>query len=257
MADNLLTAIPVAAGAAAGPNAGEPATPPPGGRPSQVPEKFWDAKANAIRVDALLKSYLELERRLSRSGAGSEVGGPSDPTQLRRVLGVPDSPEGYRVACPHGLFAPDAKINQRLHGAGFAPAQAQLVYDLAAEHFIPMIRQIAGEYEADRQLQRLVEHFGGEDKWREVSRQMLAWGRKNLPAAAIDGLATTAEGVIALHRLMTGAEPVTLRGTAAQDGTGEAELQALMRDPRYWRDRDPALVAKVTEGYKRLYPVQN
>jgi hypothetical protein len=28
----------------------------------------------------------------------------------------------------------------------------------------------------------------------------------------------------------------------------------MMRDPRYWRERDPALVAQVTEGFKRLYP---
>jgi hypothetical protein len=28
----------------------------------------------------------------------------------------------------------------------------------------------------------------------------------------------------------------------------------MMRDPRYWRDRDPAFIAQVTEGFKRLYP---
>ena len=33
-----------------------------------------------------------------------------------------------------------------------------------------------------------------------------------------------------------------------------ADLHALMRDPRYWRDRNPDLIAKVTEGFQRLYP---
>ena len=45
-------------------------------------------------------------------------------------------------------------------------------------------------------------HFGGEDTWRETSRQLLAWGRKNLPPAALDGLTTSYDGVVALHRMM-------------------------------------------------------
>ena len=32
----------------------------------EVPEKFRDAATGAVRVDALLKSYLELERRMSQ-----------------------------------------------------------------------------------------------------------------------------------------------------------------------------------------------
>ena len=35
--------------------------------------------------------------------------------------------------------------------------------------------------------------------------------------------------------------------------SGDKELHAMMRDPKYWRDRDPAFVAKVTDGFKRLY----
>jgi len=34
----------------------------------------------------------------------------------------------------------------------------------------------------------------------------------------------------------------------------ETELRGLMRDPRYWRDRDPAHVARVAGGFKQLYP---
>jgi hypothetical protein len=39
-------------------------------------------------------------------------------------------------------------------------------------------------------------------------------------------------------------------------GTGAAEgrLRELMRDPRYWRDRDPGFVARVASGFERLYP---
>lgn len=27
----------------------------------------------------------------------------------------------------------------------------------------------------------------------------------------------------------------------------------MMNDPKYWRDKDPAFIAKVTEGFKNLY----
>jgi len=33
----------------------------------------------------------------------------------------------------------------------------------------------------------------------------------------------------------------------------ETDLHAKMRDPRYWRDRDPDFVAEVIEGYRQLF----
>jgi len=245
MAENLLTA-PVGATTAAG-------------RPPHVPETFWDEAAGAVRLDALLTSYLELERKLSALASGAAGAGEAAPDRaaLLRTLGVPEGPDGYRIACDHGLFQPDPEINGRLHAAGFTPEQAQLLYDLAAERMVPLIQDLAAEFQAEREVERLVAHFGGEEKWREVSRQLLAWAAKTLPPAAVEGLSTTYEGVMALYRMMTGGEPMALRaegGGPAPATAGEGELHALMRDPRYWRDRDPALVARVTEGFQRLYP---
>jgi hypothetical protein len=40
----------------------------------------------------------------------------------------------------------------------------------------------------------------------------------------------------------------------AQGAPDDAALSQMMRDPRYWRDRDPEVIAKVTEGFRRLYP---
>ena len=220
------------------------------GVPPAVPEKFRDPETGAVRVDALLKSYLELERKLSAPG-----GGDDERPDLLKAPGVPEGPEGYCIACDHGLFEPDPAINGRLHGAGFTPEQAQLVYDLAAERLVPLIQELAAEFQAEREIERLSAQFGGAERWREVSRQLHAWAVKNLPPAAVEGLSTTYEGVMALHRMMTGAEPAALSMPAGPaSGGAEAELQALMRDPRYWRDRDPATVSRVTDGFRRLYP---
>jgi hypothetical protein len=242
--------------------------------PLPIPEKFRDPKTGALRVEALLKSYLELERRLSSQGQSRQVPpeaapeSPSepapfdpaslDPGQLRRMLGAPETPDGYSIACDHGLFQPDPEINGRLHEAGYTPDQAQLLYDLAAERMMPLIQTMAAEFQAEREVERLVARFGGEERWREVSRQLLAWAGKTLPPAAVEGLATTYEGVMALYAMMTGSEPAALSmaGNRVGGGEGEAELRTLMRDPRYWRDRDPAVIARVTEGFQRLYPGQ-
>jgi hypothetical protein len=68
------------------------------GRPAGVPEKFWSAEDGAVRTDALLKSYLELERKL-----GTMVPLPVDDgddegqKRLRRALGVPESADAYRT----------------------------------------------------------------------------------------------------------------------------------------------------------------
>lgn len=37
-------------------------------------------------------------------------------------------------------------------------------------------------------------------------------------------------------------------------GYTERQLSEMMRDPRYWRDRDPEMIREVTEGFEELYP---
>lgn len=237
---------PPAAPAPSAPNAPQPDAPRPDVRPPHIPVKFWDAQTGAIRVDALLKSYLELERRLS---------GPADPAVQRsealKLLGVPETADAYCIRCDHGLFDPDPDLNAQLHGAGFTPDQAQLVYDLAAERLVPLLREMAADLEADREMERLTAHFGGPGPWADVSGQILAWASRNLPAPAVQALAQTADGVIALHRMMDRQEPAALRGDSPPDEA--ADLNLLVADPRYWRDRDPAFIAKVTEGFRRAY----
>ncbi|MEK7246752.1 MAG: hypothetical protein AAB223_12115 [Pseudomonadota bacterium] len=205
-------------------------------RPDFLPEKFWDGAKGEARVEALARSYAELEKKL---GTGA---------------GVPADPSGYRIESRDEAIVADPEVNALLHKAGFSQAQAQIVYDLAAERLLPMIGEIAARFEADSQTERLARHFGGDGKWREVSRQIAAWGRTSLPKSAFGALASTYEGVVAMHRMMTTGEPGLVRGETAGGVPTESELEGFMRDPRYWRDHEPSIVARVTEGFKRLYP---
>lgn len=201
----------------------------------EIPEKFKNPQTGEVHLAALLRSYKELEQRLSQN--------PS----------APKSPEDYCIDCSHGLFEPDAEINRRLHARGLTQDQAQEVYNLAAEKMVPMIAHVAGDFRADREIEKLIAHFGGADQWREVSRQLLAFGQKNLPPDVLDTLSSSFEGVLALQRMMKSEEPGLKKAPAAPDAAGERELQSMMRNPRYWRERDPAYIAKVTEGFRKLY----
>lgn len=221
-------------------------------KPLSLPDKFWDAKKGEVRLDALIKSYLHLEQKLSQTLPLPQT--PEDKLRIYKLLGQPDTPEGYEIDCSHGLFDVDPELNKKLFERGFTKEQVQAVYDAAAEKLVPLILDVASEFQADRELDRLIAHFGGADKWREVSRQLLAFGRKQLPADVLKGLSSSFEGVLALYRMMqadgTGLSPA---GSAKAAGLDEAGIKAMMRDPKYWRDRDPALIAKVASAFEDMY----
>lgn len=208
-------------------------------KPETLPEKFWDAESDEIRMDDLIKSYIALEKKLSAIPAAN----------------IPQTPDEYCVQCDHGLFESDPQINKILHERGFTPEQVQTVYDLAADRLVPMILELAGEYKADREVERLMAAFGGPEKWQAISRQLLEYGRKNLPADVLDSLSSSFEGVMMLYRMMKGESP-DIAGARIEDADSdinESDLRGMMRDPRYWRKKDPDYVAKVTEGFKRIY----
>jgi hypothetical protein len=175
--------------------------------------------------------------------------------RLWEALGRPEAPDQYDLSSPHPLIEPDPAVNQKLHEAGFTQRQAQLVYNLAAEHILPIVSEASTELAAARQIDRLKEHFGGEEAWRTTAGQIKAYAEANLPAEVCGALSTSFEGVLALHDMMRKAEPdiIGMAGSG-QMGASEEGLQEMIRDPRYWRDRDPNYVRRVTEGYRNLYP---
>ena len=218
--------------------------------PPGVPEKFWDREAGAIRTDALLKSYVELERKL-----GSMVPLPGDDDQegrerLWRVLGVPDAAEDYQIEARDELLQPTAEINAKLHRAGFTQAQAQLVYDLAAEHVLPLIDDVAGELQATRDGERLAKRFGGDASWQNMARQIRTWGQANLAEDVYRTLAASYDGVLAMHQMMQAREPSVL-----QETNGDSKRRR--RGGAHSHDARSSLLARAgcgvcRPGYRRL-----
>lgn len=232
----------------------EPAPNPPA-RPADVPEKFWDAARGEIRIETLLQSYRELERKLGRSVPIPE--GPEDHGALERLLttlGRPERPEDYEIEPPHPLLAPDESLKQALHEAGMSQQQAQKVFELAADRLLPILSEANDELESARAVDRLEQHFGGAAAWRETSRQLKRWAEHVLTPETYETLAASYDGILALHEMMRKDEP-RIQGSSGGNRIGleEESLKEMVRDPRYWRDRDPQFIARVTDGYKRLF----
>ena len=219
-------------------------------KPAGLPEKFWDAKKEEVRVDALIASYVALEKKIAQMLPLPQ--NDDDRKRLYKAIGVPDTAEEYSVTVPNDLFDIDPELNKRLHGKGFTPEQVQEVYDLAAEKMVPLILEMAAEFNADREVERLVKEFGGIDRWKEVSRQLLIYGQKNLPPEVLSGMSASYEGVMALYKMMKADGP-GVKIKAEKDSGDEADLMTMMKNPKYWRDKDPAYIAKVTAGFEKLY----
>ncbi|WP_300300925.1 hypothetical protein [Ferrovibrio sp.] len=220
-----------------------------------IPEKFRDPQSGELRVDLLLKSYRALEQKLA--GTVSVPGEDADDDSRQRFLqamGVPDSPDGYEIALKDPALLPDPDVNRRLHEAGFTPAQAQLVYDLACEHVAPHLHRLAGEFRYRGEREKLVQRYGSEARFAETARALEAWGKRNLPEPVFAALASSYEGIVALETMMQGGDPKLAMGERGGETLSEEQLVGLMRDPRYWKKRDPEILAKVTEGFRRLYP---
>ena len=255
MDTNLLTTEPEET-VAPGPETTKPIDETPTEATEAIPEKFRNADTGEVRVGMLLKAYQELERKL-----GTMVPLPGESAteeeihSFRKALGVPTSPDEYKLEMKSELIAADPEVNEQLFQAGFTSAQAQLVYDLAVENVLPILENAGAEFEAERETERLERHFGGEEKWREISRQLFAWGKAHLPEAVLGALSTTAEGIFVMHRMMAEGEPAILQSNGAGAATNdESKLREMIKDPRYWRDRDPDFVNRVSEGFQKLYP---
>lgn len=206
-----------------------------------VPEKFKNPETGSVNIGDLIKSYLLLEKKLGEKSAERPA--------------PPASPKEYKINLKSELLENDADINKRLFDLGFTNEQVQAVYDLAAEKIIPVLQQVAAQYKTANELKALSDAFGGPDKFNVIARQISAWAEKNLDKNLFDVLASSKDGILTLHDMMTGRQEVAVMPSAGGrvDFDNEESLRKLMQDPKYWKEQDPVLTKRVEEGFKRIY----
>lgn len=210
-------------------------------KPQGLPDKFWDEQNSKVKMEELIADYVSLASR-------------DDNLVETNVRNIPAGYDKYEIKSPSPLLEPDEEIFKRFYEKGFTNEQAQLVYDLAGERVLPVLGEMSVNFEAERQLEKLAGHFGGRDKFNEISRQLSAWAKQNVKPEIYEALGSTAEGVIALYNMMSSSEPSLSREGGGFEQLSEQSLRKMMEDPRYWRDKDSAYISKISRGFEKLYP---
>lgn len=211
-------------------NAPEPVTE----RPEWLPEKFWSDE-DGMRVDALAKSYNELQTKLGKAAEGP--------------------PEKYEVELPDGveledgvevLSEEDEAVFKEL---GLTNDQAQKLVGHFWESVVPLI----AEKQAELEHQKLVQEWGFETADQDAYRQRLGaikeWGEANLPKEALDSMKGSSDGIKALYSMMT--NRMTPAGESAPAAPDLGELEDIINSDEYWQEGNEGMRAKVQAQYEQ------
>lgn len=217
-------------------------------RPAWCPEKFYDPDIG-VRAEELGKAYNELEGRMR-----------TKTDELREeILGEikGQAPEKYELKLPEDLNVPEninidldendpllAWFNDFARERGLTQDE----YNEAIRVYIET--EVAALPDVNAEIQKL--GANGQDRLQAVSaslKELLS----DEEAKLLDGMMTSAAGVGVLEKLLKISGPEDFEGDAGNAPLTLEELRAIQNKPEYYRDQDPALIRKVTEGYKRLY----
>lgn len=237
-------------------NAGQtdPAPAPSAQLPEGLAEAFWDAEKNEVKLSDLITSHSDLSKFKTETEAKfANRPESADKYELR----IPDSfklPEGVDFE-----FDESSPLVEKARAIAFEAGWGQEGFDQLVSAY--MQEKVASfqndETMIEETYQAELAKLGERGKERIDAADTFLKG--TLPENqynAIKRVATTADGIAAIEALMALSKdkaPV-MPSNSQNDGLSEADLNSMIKDPRYWRDKDPAFIQKVTDGYKKLYP---
>lgn len=207
-------------------------TPEVAARPENVPEKFWDAEAGAIRTDALLGSYGEAEKALARERNERQreqenftealQAFQAEPPRQQQQWSAQTDPTiiAYQRAAEEGDAAAMLAIQMQL-----ADARMAQVLD---ERFAKLEEKLTPAQKQDQEFalrmaeQQVSAEFG--DRWPELAAQINEPLRAVVPTLAGQGVDAYANAIRQQAQL---ADYQRLQGVqAAADAERQAKLNA-------------------------------
>lgn len=231
----------------------------PAERPDYIPEKFWDADENTTNVEALARSYVELERFTGkkRDEIREEVINQytAELNQYR-----PEAADKYIVefAEDHPFHAIQDSIDP---SDPLITMWRETAYKagLSNEEFTKGIETWVHASMGNRADREDVAADLGENGNARIEAVEM-WAARNLEQAEYEALAatvTSAESFRALEKLMNSSRS-TSRTAYTEDSViakpSREELNSAMNDPRYWDParRDPAYVRQIENMTRRM-----
>lgn len=221
----------------------------PDAKPDWLADKFWNPDLKAPRTEVLSKSFNELEVKM-RSKTEDLV---KEMIEKQRA----DAPESYKVNLSDDIKVPenveldltdDDPLVKWFFGVAKEQGMTQETVDKMLNEYITI--ELANMPDVQAEIEKLGDH--GQDRMLRV-HNWLETKLSDTQFAAMNSTLSNAAQIEALEVLMKTAGPGDFDG----DGGGQMltldELRAMQNDPRAYRDKDKAFLAKIEAGYKRLY----
>lgn len=211
-------------------------------RPEWLPEKFKSP-------EDLAKSYTELSQKLGnkeediRNSIMEEI-------QQEAFSDRPESSGDYQL--PDIIDAEESVDNELLQwwsDHAFENGYSQEEFQQGIEMYAESIGNSQPDLDAE------VAKLGDNAEARIESASAFAnkfFPEETLPA--IERMCESHSGILALESIQEAMKDGNFAGNtqpAAQ--TSERDLREMMNDPRYWKDKDPAYIKEVTEGFQQIY----
>ncbi len=216
------------------------------GQKLEVEENFWDKEKNEVNVGALLKSQQDLRKQVSSDPSPKDGYVCNIPEEYKEILEPDANSPLWKVAV---AWAKEHKISQ----ADFDEL-ARPYFDELAAPLKNYKEELANE---EAKLDKL---YG--NKKQEVKERIKNFFKNsglsndNEVMNEVGILTQTAAGIRVLDTLIkkspSGMAMIAGSSSAPAEYSKE-QLQAMMKDPRYWRDHEPGYVKIITDGFKKLY----
>ena len=137
-------------------------------------------------------------------------------------------------------------------------SQIEFLTQLIKEIVLKSVKNIQEKFNSLKELMKLENFFGGEERFNEVSKQITIWATKNLPTDLFNNLNTTYLGVISLYNMMSNDHEQTFINQEFQkDFLTEQDLKSMMQNPKYWRDKDENFIRQIDDGWKYLDSIKS
>ena len=215
----------------------------------KIPEKFLN-EDGTLNTDALLKSYSELEKKMSTMiSIPTENADEATRTKFNRAIGVPDNANAYPVS---PMFD-DENLLAQFFEIGLTSSQVEKIYKIAEEFLSPVLSDLFSKQNETNAITELKNFFGDEEKMIDALRAIKSFGEKYLPSDAFDSLCSSAQGIQSVYKMMQSMEPSVRTEKNSSEILTDDVLRKMMQDPKYWRDQDPEYVRKIENGFKKLY----
>jgi hypothetical protein len=224
----------------------------PQARPDWLADKFWNPDLKAPRTELLGKAYNELEGKIRDKTEHLKE-------EIRLEM-IASAPEKYAVNLSEDLnipdnveldFTEDDPLVSWFFGVAKEQGMSQETVDKMLNQYVAL--EISRMPDIAAEIGKLGDH--GQDRLLRV-HNWLESKLSDTQFVAMNPFLNSAAQVEAMEVLMKSSGPADFEADSGGAPLTLAELREMQSDPRYHREKNPAFIQKVADGYKRLYKGQ-